>query len=76
MRAHENDAFVGASGLKELWIYNRHEATVMPPVSFEGVHKDFVVHVPDGSSYGEGYFWGERKLNGVNLIFIQDIIME
>ena len=76
MMTIENDAFIGASALKELWIYNRHEATVMPPVSFEGVHKDFVVHVPDGSSYGEGYFWGERKLNGVNLVFIQDIIME
>ncbi len=76
MMTIENDAFVGASSLKELWIYNRHEATIMPPVSFEGVAKDFVVHVPDGSSYGEGYFWGERKLNGVNLVFIQDIIME
>jgi hypothetical protein len=76
MMTIENYAFVGASSLKELWIYNRYEATIMPPVSFEGVSGDFVVHVPDGSSYGEGYFWGERKLNGVNLVFIQDIVME
>ncbi|MBE6613476.1 MAG: hypothetical protein E7632_13410 [Ruminococcaceae bacterium] len=75
MMTLENGSFIGASSLKELWIYNRHEATVMPPASFEGVSKDFVVHVPDGSSYGEGYFWGERKLNGINLIFIQDITM-
>lgn len=76
MMTLENGSFTGASKLKELWIYNRHEATVMPPASFEGVHKEFTVHVPDGSSYGEGYFWGERKLNGVNLIFRYDIEME
>lgn len=76
MMTLENGCFTGASSLKELWIYNRHEATIMPPASFAGVHDQFVVHVPDGSSYGEGYFWGERKLNGVNLRFIADIIME
>lgn len=76
MMTLENGSFTGASQLKELWIYNRHEATIMPPASFAGVHKDFSVHVPQGSSYGEGYFWGERKLNGVNLIFHYDIEMQ
>jgi len=76
MMTLENGCFDGASSLHELWIYNRHEATVMPPASFTGVSADFVIHVPEMSYYNEGYFWGERRLNGVPLTFITDIVLE
>jgi len=73
MMTLENNCFAGASSLKELLIYNRHEATIMPPISFEGVAEGFVIHIPEGSSYAEGYFWGERKVHGSKLVFLDDL---
>ena len=55
-----NGAFVGASSVKDLSIYKINAADIMPPVDFYGVHPDFAVHVPVGSSYGDNYDWSNK----------------
>ncbi|MBO5879649.1 MAG: hypothetical protein J6Q68_03775 [Clostridia bacterium] len=57
-----NGAFLGASSLSEMWIYYPHEEKIMPPVDFVGTASDFVVYVPEGSTYSLGYYWSERGL--------------
>ncbi len=70
----ENDAFAD-SGVREIWIYDRWEATIMPPATFIGATVDFVIHVPAGSEYNSGYFWSERYHYGKKLTFVTDIIL-
>ena len=55
-----NGAFVGASGVKDLSVYKMNASDVMPPVDFFGVHPDFKVHVPVGSSYADNYDWSNK----------------
>ncbi len=56
-----NGAFIGASNLKGLYIYKKDEASLNPPADFAGVAQDFVIHVPENSSYKEGYYWSQIK---------------
>jgi hypothetical protein len=55
-----NGAFVGASTVKDLSVYKMDATDIMPPVDFYGVHPDFAVHVPVGSSYGDNYDWSNK----------------
>ena len=55
-----NGAFRAASTLKDLSVYKMNASDVMPPVDFFGVHPDFKVHVPVGSSYGDNYDWSNK----------------
>jgi hypothetical protein len=55
-----NDAFFGASTVKNLSVYKMNASDIMPPVDFAGVHPDFKVHVPIGSSYGDNYDWSNK----------------
>ena len=70
----ENDALAD-SGVREIWLYDRWEATIMPPSTFIGATVDLVVHVPAGSEYSSGYFWSERYHYGKKLTFVTDIVM-
>lgn len=58
-------AFWGASSLSELWIYYPDEERLLPPGDFRGANPDFTVHIPEGSGYASGYYWGERGLDFV-----------
>lgn len=55
-----NGAFVGASTVKDLSVYKTNAGDIMPPVDFFGVHPDFAVHVPVGSSYSDNYDWSNK----------------
>lgn len=55
-----NGAFVGASTVKNLSVYKTNAGDIMPPVDFFGVHPDFAVHVPVGSSYSDNYDWSNK----------------
>jgi hypothetical protein len=55
-----NGAFYGARSLKDLSIYVMNASDIMPPVDFIGVHSDFAIHVPIGSSYGDNYDWSNK----------------
>ncbi|MBQ7363235.1 MAG: hypothetical protein IJW48_02165 [Clostridia bacterium] len=61
----ENGAFLGAAGLRDLWIYKASGDDLAPPESFAGVHRDFRVHVPEGSDFSYHYYWSERGLTFV-----------
>ena len=63
----ESSSFAGASHVSELWIYYPTAEDILPPPDFVGVSGDFVVHVPEGSSYDFDYYWSER-----NLTFVKD----
>ena len=63
VRTIADGAFSDASALRELWIYYPNEDDIIPPDSFFGVAESFTVHVPDGSAYSAGYFWGELGLD-------------
>ena len=66
----DNGAFVGASNLKDLYIYKVSEDDISPPADFYGVNPDFKLHVPIGSNYSTGYKWTNK---GINIVF--DIVM-
>ena len=55
-----NGAFFGAATVKDLSVYKTDAGEIMPPVDFYGVHPDFVVHVPVGSSYSDNYDWSNK----------------
>ena len=55
-----NGAFVGASTVKDLSVYKTNAGDIMPPADFYGVHPDFKVHVPIGSSYSDNYDWSNK----------------
>ena len=55
-----NGAFFGASTVKDLSVYKTNAGDIMPPVDFAGVHPDFVVHVPVGTSYRDNYDWSNK----------------
>ena len=55
-----NGAFFGASTVKDLSVYKTNAGDIMPPVDFFGVHPDFAVHVPVGSSYSDNYDWSNK----------------
>ena len=55
-----NGAFADASTLKDLSIYKPEAGAIMPPVDFFGVHPEFAVHVPVGSSYADNYDWSNK----------------
>ena len=55
-----NGAFVGASTVKDLSVYKTDAGDIMPPADFYGVHPDFKVHVPIGSSYSDNYDWSNK----------------
>ena len=63
IRLFENECFLGASSLSELWIYYPSEEDITPPSSFDGVAADFAVYVPEGSAYDIGYSWGQKGLD-------------
>lgn len=65
LRGFEGSAFTGAGELCDLWIYYPTADDIMPPSDFAGVHSDFRVHVPSGSSYDSQYYWSERGLTFV-----------
>lgn len=65
LRTIQDGAFSGAHTLSELWIYYPNEERILPPADFSGVASGFTVHIPDGSNYASGYYWGERGLNFV-----------
>ncbi len=56
-----NGAFSGASNLKDLYIHKKDESTINPPADFRGTAEGFVIHVPENSSYKEGYYWSQIK---------------
>ena len=61
----ENEAFKGASRLRDLWIHLPNADLIAPPIDFIGVHNAFRVHVPSDSNYSDHYYWGDRKLTFV-----------
>ena len=65
IRTIADGAFANTPSLRELWIYYPNEDDIIPPDSFSGVGPGFTVHVPDGSAYSAGYFWGELGLDFV-----------
>ena len=64
-----NYAFAGASNVKDLSVYKINASDIMPPVDFSGVHPDFKVHVPVGSSYGDHYDWSNKA------VYVYDLIL-
>lgn len=62
VRTIADGAFSNTPTLSELWIYYLNDEDIIPPNSFSGVAFDFKVHVPEGSAYSSGYFWGELGL--------------
>ena len=55
-----NGAFFGASTVKDLSVYKTDAGEIMPPADFSGVHPDFAVHVPKGTSYSDNYDWSNK----------------
>ena len=55
-----NGAFFGASTVKDLSVYKTSAGDIMPPADFSGVHPDFAVHVPVGTSYSDNYDWSNK----------------
>ena len=55
-----NGAFFGASTVKDLSVYKTGAGDIMPPADFSGVHPDFAVHVPVGTSYSDNYDWSNK----------------
>ena len=60
-----NGAFLGASALRDIYIYRASGDSITPPASFAGTHPSLRVHVPEGSDFKLHYYWGERGLNFV-----------
>ena len=62
IRTFANGAFMGASSLKEMYIYYPTEEDISPPLDFVGTADGFKVFIPLGTNYMNGYFWSERNL--------------
>ena len=41
-------------------MYKTDAGEIMPPADFFGVHPDFAVHVPKGTSYRDNYDWSNK----------------
>ena len=55
----EGDTFTGASRLKDMYIYQPNGDLISPPTSVAGTASGFVIHVPLGSNYADGYYWSQ-----------------
>ena len=62
IRGFFEGAFLGASSLKDIYIYYPVEEDILPPPDFAGVSSALTVHIPFNSSYDSGYYWSERGL--------------
>ena len=62
VKIFKNGAFLGASALKDLYIYKTSGDDIAPPASFAGVNKSFTVHIPKGTDFPYHYYWSERGL--------------
>lgn len=61
-----NGAFLGASHLRELYIYKFNAEAINPPANFVGAADGFEIHAPKDSDYLTGYFWSQ--LSDVRII--------
>lgn len=64
VRRFENGAFIGAGKITDIYIYYPDCTDIEPPAdNFDGINKDFKVHIPAGSGYkNDPYGWGDMDI--------------